>query len=159
NEANGEENRDGTFVGLALDPAVLARSVGRPVAVLLAVRLVVLLGVADEIPQGEPVVRRDEVQARARRPPARAVDVARSGETRAEIGDRPAIPAPEAAHRVAVAAVVLGPQNREAADAVAALAEVPGLGDELHLRQDRVLVDRREEGALGVEAPRRVAPE
>ena len=53
--------------------------------------------------------------------------------------------APEVAHRVAVAAVPLRPQRREVADLVAALADVPRLGDELHLADDRVLLDEVEE--------------
>src|SRR3712207_7967224 len=39
--------------------------------------------------------------------------------------------------RVAVLAVPLGPQGREVADLVAAVADVPGLGDELDLADDR----------------------
>ena len=56
------------------------------------------------------------------------------------------MPAPEVAHRVAVLVVPLGPEDREVADLVAAGADVPGLGDQLHLREDRVLVDDVEEG-------------
>ncbi len=53
--------------------------------------------------------------------------------------------APEVADRVAVLAVPLGPQRGEAADVVAALADVPGLGDELDLADDRVLLHEVEE--------------
>ena len=53
--------------------------------------------------------------------------------------------APEVAHRVAVDAVPLAPQHREVADLVAARADVPRLGDELDLREHRVLVDGVEE--------------
>ena len=38
-------------------------------------------------------------------------------------------------------------QHGEVADLVAARAHVPRLGDQLHLREDRVLVDDVEEGA------------
>ena len=47
--------------------------------------------------------------------------------------------------RVAVLAVPLRPQGGEVADLVAALADVPRLGDELHLADDRVLLDQVEE--------------
>ena len=53
--------------------------------------------------------------------------------------------APEVAHRVAVDAVPLRPEHREVADLVAARPDVPRLGDQLHLREHRVLVDRVEE--------------
>ena len=53
--------------------------------------------------------------------------------------------APEVADGVAVLAVPLRPQRREAADLVAALADVPRLGDQLDLADHRVLVDQVEE--------------
>src|SRR3712207_9332715 len=53
--------------------------------------------------------------------------------------------------RVAVLAVPLGPQGREVADLVAAVADVPGLGDELDLADDRVLVHQVEEGRQPVD--------
>ena len=58
-----------------------------------------------------------------------------------------AVALPEAADAVAVLAVPLGPQHREVAHLVAALAQVPRLGDQLHLREHRVLVDDVEERA------------
>src|SRR3546814_3308756 len=42
-------------------------------------------------------------------------------------------------------------RSREVADLVAALANVPGLGDELHLADDRVLVDEVEERGEAVD--------
>ena len=59
--------------------------------------------------------------------------------------------APEVAHGVAVAPVPLGPVGREVADLVAALAHVPGFGDELHGADDRVLLDDVEEGREAVD--------
>ena len=61
------------------------------------------------------------------------------------------LPAPEVPHHVAVDAVPLRPQDGEVADLVAARADVPGLGDQLHLGQDRVLVDGVEEGRQPVD--------
>ena len=63
----------------------------------------------------------------------------------AELGQRVLGAAPEVADRVAVLAVPLRPQRREVADLVAALADVPRLGDELDLADDRVLLDEVEE--------------
>ena len=79
------------------------------------------------------------------------VQVARAGEPRGELGQLAAVALPEAPHGVAVLAVPLGPQRREVADLVAARADVPRLGDQLHLREDRVLVDDVEEGAQPVD--------
>ena len=59
--------------------------------------------------------------------------------------------APEVAHHVAVDAVPLRPQDGEVADLVAARADVPRLGDQLHLREHGVLVDRVEERAQAVD--------
>ena len=73
------------------------------------------------------------------------VEVGAAGEAVAELGQRRRLAAPEVADRVAVAAVPLRPQRREVADLVAALADVPRLGDQLHLRDDRVLLDEVEE--------------
>ena len=53
--------------------------------------------------------------------------------------------APVVAHRVPVLAVPFCPQRREVADLVAALADVPRLGDQLHLGHHRVLLDEVEE--------------
>ena len=100
-----------------------------PVAVLVAVRLVVLAVVAHEVVEGEAVVGGHEVDAGVRPPPGAAVEVAAAGEAGGELGDGPPVPPPETAHRVAVAAVPLRPADREVADLVAPLAQVPRLGD------------------------------
>ena len=76
--------------------------------------------------------------------PSVAVQVARAGQPLGEVRGR-GVPAPEVADHVAVDAVPLGPEDREVADLVAAGADVPGLGDELHLRQHGILVDDVEE--------------
>ena len=138
------------IVGVALGAAVPAAVVVGPVAVALAVRLVVLLVVGDEIPEREPVVRGDEVDRRERRAAVVLVEVARPGRARREVGDAGA-PAPEVPHRVAVEAVPLRPEHREVADLVAARADVPGLGDQLDLREHRVLVDDVEERGEAVD--------
>ena len=69
------------------------------------------------------------------------------GEPRRQLRHRAAVAAPEAPHRVAVLAVPLRPLRREVADLVAAFTEIPRLGDQLHLREHRILVDDVEERA------------
>src|SRR5581483_8502505 len=74
----------------------------------------------------------------------------RAREARGEAGDAGRA-APEVAHRVAVDAVPLAPQNGEVPHLVAAGPDVPRLRDQLHLRQHRVLVDDVEEGGQAVD--------
>src|SRR5204863_9721642 len=78
------------------------------------------------------------------------VQVAGTGEPGGEVGHGGRLPAPEVADGVPVLAVPLGPQRREVADLVAALAYVPRLGDELDLGYHRVLLDQVEEGGQPV---------
>ena len=135
---------DRRIVGRPLGPAVPRAVVVGAVLVALAVRLVVLLVVRDEVAQREAVVRGDEVDRRERPAPVGLVEVGRAAEPRSEIAQR-RLAAPEVAHRVAVDPVPLGPQDREVPDLVAARPDVPRLGDQLHLREDRILVDDVEE--------------
>ena len=120
------------------------------VAVVLEVGLVVLLVVGDEVGEREAVVRSDVVDARVRPPAAPAVQVARAGEAARELADQAAVALPVRAHGVAVLVVPLGPAGGEVADLVAALAEVPGLGDQLDLVEHRVLAQQVEERAEAV---------
>ena len=57
-----------------------------------------------------------------------------------------ALAAPVVANRVAIPAVPLAPSDRKVADLIAALAEVPRFGNQLHAAQRRVLVNDVEEG-------------
>ena len=86
------------------------------------------------------------------RPPAIAlVEVGRAGQPVGQLGDVDVAALPEGAHAVAVLVVPLAPERREVADLVAALADVPRLGDQLHPGEHRVLVDDVEEGAEAVD--------
>ena len=134
----------GSSVG-PFDAAVPAQVVVLAVAVVFAVGLVVLVVVADEVVQREAVVAVTKLMLAYGCRPLLLVQVAAAGEPRRQLRHRAAVALPEAAHGVAVLAVPLGPQHREVADLVAALAEVPRLGDQLHLREHRVLVDDVEE--------------
>ena len=129
----GPQGEDRRVVGRPLDAAVPRAVVGLAVAVVLAVRVVVLLVVRDEVGQREAVVGGDEVDRRGRSSGVGLVEVGAPREAGAELRQRRRLAAPEVADRVAVAAVPLGPLRREVADLVAALADVPGLGDQLDL--------------------------
>src|SRR4029078_875679 len=76
-----------------------------------------------------------------RTPPALLVEIAAAREPRRQLGERAAVAAPEAPYRVAVLAVPLRPFRREVPDLVPAFAQIPRLGDQLDLRQDRVLMN------------------
>src|SRR5665647_3372686 len=105
--------------------------------VVLAVDVVVAtLGSADLV-----VVRDDEVDRGDRAPGRVLVQVAGSCQTRGKLAQGCSLAAPEVAHSVAELAVPLGPQRREVADLVAAIAEVPRLGNELDLGDHRILLN------------------
>ncbi len=139
--AQGEDLR---IVGRPFDAAVPRPVVVGPVLVALLIGLVVLLVVGDEVAQGEAVVGGDEVDRRERVAPVPLIEVARPGEPARKVGHA-RLTAPEVADHVAVDAVPLRPQDREVPDLVAARADVPRLGDELDLGEDRILVDHVEE--------------
>src|ERR1700729_2167892 len=80
--------------------------------------------------------------------------VGRTGHPARDFADQAAFAAPVAPHRAAIAVVPLRPLRWKPADLIAAHAEIPGFGDELHRRQHRVLPDGGEEGAVAVEATR-----
>ena len=89
------------------------------------------------------------------RRPGRLVEVGRSGEARRELAERLVLTAPIVAHGVAVLAVPFRPQRREVPDLVAAFADVPRLRDQLHLTDDRVLLDHVEERGEPVDVVQR----
>src|SRR3954463_8471020 len=105
--------------------------VGMAVAVVLAVRLVVLVVVRHEIVQREPIMRGDEIDAGPRLAAAPVEQIARRGDAGRQFGDRTLIALPIGPHSVAIAVVPLGPAWRKAADLIAAGAAIPRLGDQL----------------------------
>ena len=106
--------------------------------------------VTDEIAQGEAIVGGDEVDAGVGLAAVGGVEVGASREAVAQLGHLARVALPEAADGIAVLAVPFGPQHGKVAHLVAAFADIPGLGDELHLREDGVLVNDVEEGAQPV---------
>ena len=74
------------------------------------------------------------------------VQVRRAGQAGRQVGQQAVVAAPEVADGVPELAVPLAPAGGEPADVVAvALADVPRLGDQLHLGEHRVLPDQVEE--------------
>ena len=108
----------------------------------------------DKIDRGQWLAARGLIQVTGARQPGR------------EFGQRGVPAAPEISHPVPVLAVPFGPQRGEVPDLVAILAHVPRLGDQLDLRDDRVLLDQPEEcrqrahrALLASEHGREVEPE
>ena len=123
------------------------------VPVALAVRLVVLLLVRDQVGEGEAVVRDDEVDALRGRGGA-GEHVARAGHAGGDLAAHAGVAPPEAARGVAEAVVPFGESGAEGPELVAAGANVPGLGDEARPAQNRVSGERLEKRRVGVEAVR-----
>jgi len=98
----------------------------------------------------EAVMGGHEVDAGVGAAAAARVQVAASRQPVAEGARLSLLSLPEAADRIPVLAVPFRPQHREIADLIAAVAEVPGLGDQLDLRDHRILVDDVEESAQAV---------
>src|SRR5665213_2949923 len=87
----------------------------------------------------------DEVDAHVRVAPVIFIDIAAAGQAIGKLRGKPAISAPKATHRVAVAAVPLRPANGKVSDLVAAGSNVPRLRDQFDQTQRRVLVNEHEE--------------
>src|SRR5262249_10598282 len=128
---------------LAFHAAVPGVVVVGSIVVVLAVRLVVLAVVRDEIVQREAVVARDEVYAVVRRAAVVAVKIRRACEPPAEILELAGVAFLKATHGVAKAPVPLRPVHRKIADLIR--ANVPRLRDENRATNYRILRDRFEE--------------
>src|SRR3954452_24121171 len=89
----------------------------------------------------------DEIDAGIGTAPAVFIEVAAAAEPRSEFRDDPAVAFPEPPHGVAIFSVPFRPADGKIADLVAALAEVPGFGDQFDLGQDRILMDDIEKRA------------
>ncbi len=103
-------------------------------------------------------MRRQEVD-RAGGRPAGVVELHRAArQPLRHVAQHARVAPPEGAHVVAGLVVPLAERPGEAADLIAAIADVPGLGDQLDAREHRVLPDRGKERAPALE-PARLAPE
>ena len=121
------------------------------VFVVFAVGLVVALREAGDVGKREAIVRCGVID-RGPGPARMAVEqIARTGEARGKFGAFAGIAAPEPPRAVAEAVVPLGEARRMVAELISAGTEVPRLGDQLDARQDRVLPQRVEKSAAGVE--------
>ncbi len=110
-----------------------------------------LLGVADQVVDREPVVGGYEVD---RRPGTAALlleQVAGARDAGGQFGDLSGVAAPEPPYGISVTVVPFGPARREASQAIAAVPQIPGLGNQLDLRKDRVLANGVQKAGVGME--------
>ena len=141
----------GRVVGRPLGAAVPRPVVVAAVGAVLAVGLVVLAVVGDQVGEREAVVAGDEVDRGDRPAPAGLVQVAGAGQPGGELGQgRRAGPRQKSRTVSRYLPFHSDPQRREVAHLVAALADVPRLGDQLDLGDHRVLLDQVEEGGQPV---------
>src|ERR1700754_3302326 len=108
--------------------AIVAVVVVGAVAIVLAVRQIVLLVVGEEIGEREPVVHGDVVDGGAWVAAVMPEQVGRCRHAARYFADQAAFAAPVAPHRAAITVVPLRPLRRKGADLVAAQPHVPPLG-------------------------------
>ena len=121
----------GRVRGRSLDPAIPAEVGIASVAIILAIGLIVLFIVADQVLQCETIMRGNKIYARPGTPAAVAEDVGRARHARGEIGDETLVTLPKAPHCVAVLPIPLRPARRKIAQLVAVRTEIPRLGNQL----------------------------
>ena len=100
---------DCRIVALAFLAAVPGRVVAVAVAIVLAIEFIVFLLVADEITQGEAVMRGDEVDSCLGRASVGAEDFARPGKPLRQLSDACSVRQPEGADVIAEAVVPFAP--------------------------------------------------
>src|SRR4051794_26032966 len=100
-----------------------------------------LVVVADQVVQSESVMGGDKVNTGARPATVALVKVAATGETIAQLSHANGVATPEATPGVTVFVIPFGPAHRKVANLIAVFADIPRLGDELHLGDNRILVD------------------
>src|SRR6516225_9915107 len=111
----------------------------RTVLIIFTIRCIVLLVVADEVLESEPIVCGDEIDTRVRTPAVVLVEIAAAGEAVGEVRQLAFVPLPVAAHRITIFAIPLRPQHREIAHLISPVTDVPWFCNELDLRNNRVL--------------------
>src|SRR5246127_1352981 len=135
----------------AFGAAVPRPVIGLAVLVVLAVRIVVLVVVGDEIAERESVMNGDEIDRRRGFTPAVIKQVARRAQPRSKGACRRGS-APEVPHGIAKLVVPLCPAGRKAADLVAARPAIPRLGNQFYSAQLGILAAGLEKSALTIEA-------
>src|SRR5690606_16732341 len=115
---------DRRIVRFPFDPTVPRGIVVVPVAVVLAVRVVVLFGIGDQIAQREAVMYGQKVDAVARLAPGEIEDLGRAGHLARQRPDLAGAALPELADFIAIGVVVFLELLAELAEAIPARARI-----------------------------------
>src|SRR5215470_18200191 len=134
--------------------AIVALVVVGAVAIVLAIGEIVLFVIGKQVRKRETVMHGDVVDGSARIAALTTEEVGGRRHAARDFADETAFTAPVTPQRAAVAVVPFRPLRGKLADLIAAEADFPGFGDELDLRQHRILADRGEEAARAVKAAR-----
>src|SRR5690606_6247874 len=102
--------------------------------------------VGHEVPQCETVMRSNEVHTGSRTPAAPFIQITGTTQPRCKLRDESPIPFPEMANTIPIFSIPFRPENREVANLIASLCDIPRFRNELHLRQHGILVNNVEEG-------------
>src|SRR5262245_33699396 len=135
--------------------AIVALVVVGAVAIVLAIGEIVLLVIGKQVGERETVMHGDVVDGSTGGAALMTEEVGGRRHPAGDFTDQTAFAAPVTPQRAAVAVVPFRPLRGKLADLVAAEADIPGLGDELDLRQHRILADCGEEAARTIKAARR----
>src|ERR1700727_2316584 len=123
------------------------------VAIVFAVRFVVLIIVGDEVVERESVMRGDKIHA-SPRPAAATVELVRRGAKTGRQSFGWSFSAPEVPYRVAERIVPFRPSRRKSANLVTARSAIPRLGNQLHFGEQRILANGLEKAALRLKTVR-----
>ena len=99
------------------------------VVIILAVRFIMLLVVANEIVQREAVVCGDKVDACIRPPAGCLVQVRTAGEPVSHLADPAFVAFPKTANFIAIFSVPLRPKHGKISHLITAVAHIPRFGD------------------------------
>src|SRR5208337_2470645 len=150
---------DGGVVGGAFHTAIPTSVVIGPVAIVLAVGLVVLLVIGHQVVQGEAVVAGDKVNTLLGLSLFVPVNLGTAEETVGQPPDEAIFPPEKTAHVIAEASVPFLPTVAdETADLVKA-GGIPSFRNQLGSRQNRVRLDVPQHGRVGQDLARRIARE
>ena len=124
---------------------IVAVVIVSPIAILLPVCLIVFLIETNAVAQRESIVGRHQVDRRRWRLAITGKEIAGGREALREIPQGDVLLQPEAAGAIAKMVVPLGEQRGKIAHLVAPRADIPGFGDQFHLRQHAVVADSLEQ--------------
>src|SRR5215813_7365699 len=97
------------------------------ITVILAVRLIVLLVIADEIGESEPIVGSDKIDTGMWSAAFPFVQVTASGQPVGEAAYLSTIAFPEATYGIPILGIPFRPEDRKVADLISAFTQVPRL--------------------------------